>query len=325
MHVLAQSPLRGVAVSVIELEDLVVELAGRPVLRSLNARVDSRAVGLLGPNGAGKSTLLQTLLGFHRPAGGRACVFGLDVAKQAREIRSLVGYMPENESFVAGMSAVRFVRYMAELHGLPSDEAMERAHDALFWVGLGEARYRKVETFSTGMKQRVKLAQAIVHGPRLVFLDEPTNGLDPPGRAQMIRLVQELSRGEGVHLVISSHLLRDVEAVADHVLILKGGCLAASCDLAGERATDRRFVEMEVFDDPRAVAGELARQRLEHAPGRRGRLKVVLPPGVPTAELFAAAARAGTAVRRLHVRRDTLEDLFLQAMGDGAAEATHVG
>ena len=145
---------------------------------------------------------MRTLLGFHAPESGMGRVLGHDVATAGREIRSQIGYMPENDAFISGMSAVRFVRYMAELHGLPAADAMERAHEALFWVGLGEARYRNVETFSTGMKQRVKLAQAIVHGPRLVLLDEPTNGLDPPGRAHMLKLINELQANEDICVVL---------------------------------------------------------------------------------------------------------------------------
>src|SRR4029078_4570729 len=156
------------------------------------------------------TTLIHTLLGFHPPSTGTAQIFGLDIVNQAKEIKALIGYMPERDSFIAKMSAVHFVRLMGELSGLPSDAALERAHEALFYVGLGEARYRRVETYSLGMKQMAKLAQPIAHGPDLVFLDEPTNGLDPPHRQRMLRLIREI-RDRGVHVVISSHLLREFE------------------------------------------------------------------------------------------------------------------
>src|SRR5688572_10542060 len=165
--------------TVIELEGLSVHLGGRAVLKDLQARLSGSCIGLLGPNGAGKTTLIHSLLGFHPLASGSARLLGHDVGSESKELRSQVGYMPERDSFIAGQSGVRFVRLMAELAGLPRRAALERTHEALFYVGLGEARYRKVETYSLGMKQLVKLAQAIVHGPRLLFLDEPTNGLDP--------------------------------------------------------------------------------------------------------------------------------------------------
>jgi len=158
---------------------LGVRFGGRPILSGLRASLAGRTIGLLGPNGAGKTTLIHTLLGFHPPSEGTARILGRDIRTSGADLRAIVGYMPENESFIAGMTAVRLVRLMAELSGLPPAPALERAHEALFYVGLGEARYRKVETFSLGMKQLVKLAQAIVHAPRLIFLDEPTNGLTP--------------------------------------------------------------------------------------------------------------------------------------------------
>src|SRR6266478_900705 len=204
----------------IELEHLGVKLGGRPILKDLNGRFAGRCIGLLGPNGAGKTTLIHTLVGFHSPTEGTARVLGLDVRTGMREIRHQIGYMPENDSYVAGMTAIRFVRMMAELAGLPPEAAMERAHETLFYVGLGEARYRKLGTYSLGMKQLAKLAQAIVHGPKLIILDEPTNGLDPAARQRMVRLVKEMRALGNMNLVICSHLLRDVEETCEEVLIL---------------------------------------------------------------------------------------------------------
>src|SRR4026208_1370824 len=162
--------------SFIELDRLSVSLGGRPILKELTGAYSGRCIGLLGPNGAGKTTLLQALLGFYPPTSGTARVLGLDVRTQIRTIRHHIGYMPENDSFVAGMSAIRFVRMMAELSGLPEEAAIERAQGTLFCVGLGEARYRQLGSYSLGMKQMAKFAVAIVHGPRMVILDEPTNG-----------------------------------------------------------------------------------------------------------------------------------------------------
>jgi ABC-2 type transport system ATP-binding protein len=225
----------------IELSGLQVELGGRKILHGLDGALTSRAIGLLGPNGAGKSTLILTLLGFHRPSNGTARVLGLDIRSHAARLRSLVGYMPENDAFIARMPGIRFVRYMAEISGLPPDLALERAHQAFVYVGLGEARYRALGTYSLGMKQLAKLAQAIAHGPRLLILDEPTNGLDPPGRKRLIGLIREIRQAPDTHLLLSSHLLHDVEETCDEVLILRDGRIAAVCNLEEERKADRSF------------------------------------------------------------------------------------
>ena len=177
---------------VIALQGFGVKLGKRWVLEGLDAELHGRAIGLLGPNGAGKTTLIHTLLGFHGVDQGSARMLGLDVATHRRELAAKIGYMPERDSFVAGMTGVHFVRLMGELAGLPRQVALERAHEALFFVGLGEARYRAIDTYSQGMKQMAKLAQSLVHGPRLLFLDEPTNGLDPNARARMLELVRTI-------------------------------------------------------------------------------------------------------------------------------------
>ncbi len=299
---------------VIELDGLQVSLGGRPVLRGLTAALHGRCIGLLGPNGAGKSTLINTLLGFHAPLAGTARVLGRDVRQELRSIRSLIGYMPENDAFVADMSGIRFVRYMAELAGLPARQALERAHEAFLHVGLGEARYRPIGTYSLGMRQMAKLAQAIVHGPRLLLLDEPTNGLDPPGRLRMLRLIREMRDAEGVNVLVSSHLLRDVEECCDEVLILKDGLVAAQHDLQEERQTQRRFLEVETSGPGEAFADAVVALGCACAGAGTGRLKLVLPEGLAIKQLYATAAERGVQIRRLSARQDSLEDIFLQAM-----------
>ena len=200
---------------VIELAGLSVRFGNRDILQDLRVSLTGRTIGLLGPNGAGKSTLIQTLLGFVPLSAGSASIFGHDIHQQTRELRALVGYMPENDAFIANLTAVSFIRMMGELAGLPPEAALERAHEVLFYVGLGEARYRLLGTYSLGMKQLAKLAQAIVHGPRLLILDEPTNGLDPPARIRMIRLIKEMKDTGSMHIVLCSHLLRDVEETCE--------------------------------------------------------------------------------------------------------------
>ncbi len=266
--------------ALIELDNLSVRIGSRTILDQLSCTLSGRAIGLLGPNGAGKSTLINTLLGFHKPASGSARVLDLDVRTQTRRIRTLAGYMPENDSFIANMTAVAFIRLMAELSGLPSEAALERAHEALFYVGLGEARYRKLGTYSLGMKQLAKLAQAIVHGPKLVILDEPANGLDPPARLRMIRLIKEMKDSGEVRIVLCSHLLRDVEETCDEVLILNQGRIVHYSNLEEERKANRRFVELETVGDQAPFAVALEKLGCECALIGHGRIKMVLPEGV---------------------------------------------
>jgi ABC-2 type transport system ATP-binding protein len=300
---------------VIELDGLEVRLGSRTILKQLKASFSGRAIGLLGPNGAGKSTLLNTLLGFHKPSAGTARILGRDVRTHAREVRSLIGYMPENDSFIAKMSGVRFVRLMAELAGLPAEHALERAHEAFFYVGLGEVRYRELGTYSLGMKQAAKLAQAIAHGPKLLFLDEPTNGLDPPARTRMIQLIQEIRARGDLHLIVSSHLLRDVEECCDEVLILKDGKIAAFCNLEEERRSNRRFLEIETRGATNGNFIEaIEKLGCETATGAQGRLKLILPEGLELRQLYAVADEQNVQIRRLNHKRDSLEDIFLKAM-----------
>ena len=302
--------------TVVELDGLGVRLAGRPILEDLRGSVSGRAIGLLGPNGAGKTTLLHTLLGFHPASEGTARVLGEDIRTGSKAIRSMVGYMPENESYVPGITAVHFVRLMAELSGLPPSAAMERAHESLFYVGLGEARYRKMETFSLGMKQRVKLAQALVHAPKLVILDEPTNGLDPPARHKMIRLIKEIAESGEVRLILSSHLLGDVEECCDAALVLKNGRIAANCDLEKERRANRKFLELETHGDNGAFAEAIGSLGCEWAAQGNGRLKMILSNGVEIRDLYRIAAERDVQIRRLNYKRDSLQDIFLKAMED---------
>jgi ABC-2 type transport system ATP-binding protein len=300
---------------VIELDALEVRFGGRPILKKLHTSLTGRAIGLLGPNGAGKSTLLNTLMGFYKPFSGTARVLGHDVRTEARQVRGLIGYMPENDAFIASMSGVRFVRLMAELSGLPAEQALERAHEAFFYVGLGEVRYRALGSYSLGMKQAAKLAQAIVHGPRLLFLDEPTNGLDPPARARMIQLIQEIRDRGDLHLILSSHLLRDVEECCDQVLILRNGNIAACCNLEEERRANRRFLELETRGESNGCFLEaLERLGCQTAQGAQGRIKLVLPEGLEVRRLYALAEEQSVQIRRLNHKRDSLEDIFLKAM-----------
>ena len=299
---------------VIELDGLGVRFGKRDILNGLTCSLSARTIGLLGPNGAGKSTLLNSLLGFYQPSRGTARVFGHDIRTATKKVRSLVGYMPENDALIANMSAVSFIRMMAELSGLPSEAALERAHEALFYVGLGEARYRKLGSYSLGMRQMAKLAQAIVHGPKLVILDEPTNGLDPAARQRMIRLVLEMRETRELNIVLCSHLLRDVEECCDEVLILKQGAIVHHSNLEEERSANRRFVELEAHGDQNGLAEALQQLGCECALAGSGRIKMVLSDGLEIRDIYRIAAERDVQLRRLNYRRDTLEDIFLKAM-----------
>jgi len=298
----------------IELQGLGVRFGARPILHDLTATLSGRAIGLLGPNGAGKTTLLHTLLGFHRPADGGARMHGRDVVREAMALKGIVGYMPESDAFIAGITAVRFVRMMAELSGLPPGAALERAHETLQYVGLGEARYRTLEGFSLGMKQMAKLAQSIVHAPKILFLDEPTNGLDPPARARMIRLVKEIRDSGQAQIVLSSHLLRDVEECCDEVLVLKDGKIAFHGNLEEERKANRKFLQVETRGDDRAFAAAAEAIGCTCALLGPGRMKMVLPESVAVRDLYKLAAARQIQIRKLDYKRDSLQDIFLKAM-----------
>src|SRR5215467_8391267 len=271
---------------VIDLQGVSVRFGQRDILQNLTCTLSGKSIGLLGPNGAGKTTLINTLLGFYKPVSGTAQILGHDIHSDLKTIRSLVGYMPENDAFISKMSAVSFIRMLAELSGLPSEAALERAHEALFFVGLSEARYRKLGTYSLGMKQMAKLAQAIVHGPRLLILDEPTNGLDPSARQRMIRLVREMKETLELHIVLCSHLLRDVEECCDEVLILKQGAIVHHSNLEEERRANRRFVELETLGDQNGLAEALQKLGCECAFAGNGRLKMVLSDGLEIRDIY---------------------------------------
>lgn len=297
----------------VELQSLSIRFGDRDILRSLTASLQGQAIGLLGPNGAGKSTLINTLLGFYKPSAGSAKVFAHEISTAMRHIRALVGYMPENDAFISKMSAVSFVQMMGELSGLPSEMALERAHEALFYVGLAEARYRKLGTYSLGMKQLAKLAQAIVHGPKLLILDEPTNGLDPSARQRMIRMIREIRDSREMRIILCSHLLRDVEDTCDEVLILKRGQIAHYSNLNEERRANKRFLELETYGANGDFTSAIERLGCECAV-TANRMKMILADGIETRDIFRLAAEQNVRIRRLNFRRDTLEDIFLKAM-----------
>jgi ABC-2 type transport system ATP-binding protein len=284
-------------------------------LNRLSVTAPAGAVGLLGPNGAGKTTLIRTLLGLIGIDSGAGEVLGLDVRARRLDIRQRVGFMPEDECLFPGVPGVGFVAYAGELCGMAPADAMQRAHEVLNYVGLDEARYRRVESYSTGMKQRLKLAAALVHDPRLLILDEPTNGMDPAGRLEMIALARDLVRAKGMNLLFSSHLLPDVEAVCDHLLVLGRGALLAQGTIAELKKAHPNSFDVRVKGEPEPF---LARLRAAGADGevRDDGLRVRLPDGATPELVWRVAAEAGEQVRHLRPHRSSLEDVFLEAVGN---------
>ena len=301
---------------VARLEAVTVTYGSRCALQAVDADFPSGAVGLLGPNGAGKSTLLKALLGFVRPGRGRMRVLGMDVVEQPLEVRARLGYMPESDAHVPGVNAVTFVAYCGQLAGLPAADAMQRAHAVLQYVGLGEARYRTVDTYSTGMKQRIKLAQALVHDPDVLFLDEPTNGMDPRGREEMLALVRDLALRKGVNVILSSHVLPDVEATCERVVVLHEGRVVAQGPIADLKGTSRRAFEIRVKGDVERFVAGLRAAGVECRDTDDDVMRVLIGDDRGARDLFALAVRHDVQVRHLRPSVPTLEDVFAKAIGE---------
>jgi len=301
------------------LDRVTVEYGTNRALQDVSAVFPRGAVGLLGPNGAGKSTMLKSLLGFIRPTAGAMHVLGLDVASKPSEIRARLGYMPENDAHIPGMNAVTFVAYCAQLSGLPQADAMQRAHEVLYYVGLGEARYRNVETYSTGMKQRIKLAQALVHDPDLLFLDEPTNGMDPKGREEMLELVRDIAHNKAISIILSSHLLPDVEYTCDHVVVMDKGRVAAHGSIDDLKGPAGRVYEVRIKGPLPEFIAALEAQGIECHETDEDIMRVFVPAGHAAGEanrLFQLATEQGVQVRHLRPSLPTLEDVFAKAIGE---------
>jgi ABC-2 type transport system ATP-binding protein len=316
-----EPPAAASAAPVVHLDGVTVIYGRNPALKKVTARFAAGAVGLLGPNGAGKSTMLKALLGFLKPHEGRMSVLGLDVAERPLEIRARIGYMPESDAQIPGMNAVSFVAYCGQLAGLPAVDAMQRAHEVLYYVGLGEARYRNVETYSTGMKQRIKLAQALVHDPDLLFLDEPTNGMDPKGRDEMLELIRDLGHNKNVNLILSSHLLPDVEYTCDHVVVMDKGQVAAQGPIAELKGPAGRVFEVRIKGDVPKFIEILHEAGMECHSTDEDVMRVFVPSTLVGQRsdqrvLFSLAARHGAQVRHLRPSIPTLEDVFAKAVGE---------
>lgn len=303
-------------VPLVSIRNLTVRYGAFTALNQFSCNINEGCTGLLGPNGAGKTTLLKTILGFIQPTEGTGDILGLNLSDRSREIRQRIGLMPEQDCHIPGLTAVGFVAYAGELAGMPSDQAIRRSHEVLEYAGLGEARYRNVETFSTGMKQRIKLAQAMIHGPKLLLLDEPTNGLDPRGREEMLELISDISKNKGVNVLISSHLLPDIEKVCDQVVVVMQGRLVKEGSVKELRSIQGEPLDVdlkEVSPEFETAIKELGGQIWPVSLGSY-RILFVGERQQSIQRIMQAGSKSQAQIRGVKVAQRSLEEVFLSAV-----------
>ena len=300
----------------IELKNVSLFYGTNAALDNLSVEVQGGAIGLLGPNGAGKSTLLKTLLGFVQPSRGTASVFGLDVKTDPLGIRRQVGYMPEDECLILGMNAVQLISYAGELCGMPTRDAMQRAHEVLYYVGLDEERYRPIDGYSAGMKQRVKLAQALIHDPKLLLLDEPTNGMDTNGRDEMLKLVKDIAVDKGINVILSSHLLPDVEFACNEIIALSHGSVVIQEQIETLKKNRGQAFDLRVVGNNEAYIAALEQHnyRIEVRPDKHLWVTSSSQEPAETKFFFQLAYDTGVQLRQMREVRHSLEDVFAEVM-----------
>lgn len=282
----------------------------------LSIEIDGGAIGLLGPNGAGKTTFIKTILGLLTPQNGSAEVFGMDVVQNKLEIRRQIGYVPENDCYIAGMSGVNFVTYMGKLCGMPIKSAIQRAHEILQYVGMDEEKYRLIETYSTGMKQKIKLAQALIHDPKLLLLDEPTTGMDPKGRQEMLDLIKDISSSKDINIILSSHLLPDIEYTCQDVIVLRDGKLVITGNIQELKTTHKKMYEVRIKGNSEVFLSSLKSKGIELWEYERNCFRVSLPEDTDTQEIFKIAVDNDIQIRQLVQTRYSLEDVFTKFVGE---------
>ncbi len=301
--------------NIIELQNINFSYGEHKVINNISLNIGEGVYGLLGPNGAGKTTLMKILLGFLSPSTGNGRVLGMDIFTNRTGIREKIGYMPESDCLMPGMDAVALTAYLGELSGMPRQEAIKRAHEVLYYVGLEESRYRKVETYSGGMKQRLKLAQALVHDPKLLFLDEPSSGMDPQGRKDMLELIKDIAKKESMNIIITSHLLPDIEYTCRHVIILNNGQVAYEQDVTASEPDKFNRFELKVTGEKENFYAHLKTLNCVITTDDRGLDSVLLPREQSTRDLFRAALASHAQIRYLHQSQTSLEDTFVSAIG----------
>ena len=304
--------------NIIELKNIVFSYGDLKAVDNVTLEVGKGIYGLLGPNGAGKTTLMKVILGFLTPSSGQGTVLGYDIANSHLEVKKKIGYMPETDCLIPGMDAVTLTAYLGELSGMPRQEAIKRAHEVLYYVGLEESRYRKVETYSSGMKQRMKLAAALVHDPELLFLDEPTSGMDPQARKEMLELINDIAAKGTMNIIISSHILADVESTCSYVLIMNRGKIVSQQEMAtalhGETVN---IIELKLKGDIAAFKEKLSGFHMEQ--DEKGVYRVHLPKDYSPQSLFKTAYETKVQIRHFRKSKITLEDAFVTAIGESNA------
>jgi ABC-2 type transport system ATP-binding protein len=310
------------AVPLLDLNDVSRWYGGFHALKGVTCRLAPGRVGLLGPNGAGKSTLLKILLGLLAPSSGSGRILGRDIATGGIELRRAIGYMPEAGSLVPGLRGAEYVALAGELYGMPRREAQRRAHEILTYLELEDARYRPLEEYSTGMKQRIKLAQALIHDPPVLLLDEPTSGLDPSGRDAMLRLLLALARDHGKSFILSTHLLGDVERICETVLILHEGRMLRQGPVATLRQRRQDRYRLQIEGDSTAFREELRSEGVTVVrDDGRGDMSVAVPAGWVTRAFFALAENHDVLVRGLQADDESLEELFQRSLSETDGDA----
>ncbi|MCW5946412.1 MAG: ABC transporter ATP-binding protein [Fimbriimonadales bacterium] len=301
---------------VAQVSGLTVKYGNKVAVQDLSCEVPEGCVGLLGPNGAGKTTLIKALLGFVPAASGTGSVLGHDIKSEPLQIRMEVGLMPELDCHIPGLSAVEYVAYAGELSGMPRSHAIRRAHEVLDYCALGEARYRNLETYSTGMKQRAKLAQALVHGPKLLFLDEPTNGLDPEGRDEMLELIRDISHDKNVNVIVSSHLLPDIEKTCDYVIVMQQGTVRRQESVSGIRAVSATQWDVELREAVERFGEALSSVggSVLHSVSNFYRIEMSASEVPASLRIFEAAQASGAQIRSLRAAQRSLEEAFMEAI-----------
>ena len=299
---------------VIEIRDLEKRFGSFRVLDRVSLSIPPGTIGLLGPNGAGKSTLIKCLLQLHDKNGGRASLLGKDLDTHGRETRTRIGYAPEQDCHIPGMEGCEYVTYCAQLSGLPFAAARQRAHEMLDFVGMGQERYRKVDTYSTGMKQRIKIAQALAHDPELVFLDEPTNGLDPKGQALILELIEKIWKRYGISVVLSSHLLQDVDRICEQIVIIAKGKILVHDTLKNLKAKRKPEAEIALRSGADRLAEICSRKGWGLEALSNGNLKIIHGQSSING-LISELRNEGVSVLEIKSSPNALNELFVQALG----------
>ena len=299
---------------IVELKEIEFYYQDFKAIDNISLDINKGIYGLLGPNGAGKTTLMKILLGFLKPVRGRGKLLGYDISHDNIEMKKKIGYMPETDCLIPGMDAVALTSYLGELSGMPRQEAIKRAHEVLYYVGLEESRYRQVETYSAGMKQKLKLAVSLVHDPDLLFLDEPTSGMDPQARKEMIELINDISGKNSINMIISSHILTDIEATCRDIIIMNKGRVVSTKKGREKPEPASRIYDIKLQGDVTKLQQHLVDGILTR--GEKGLYKLELPVDFSVSSLFKTAYEQKIQIRHFRQRQKTLEDTFVNAISE---------